>query len=99
MGCVRTPILPSRGTFSADGQLFKGLSARWIEAKSGCRGIRAGQPDDPMARTHELEDGGGADPAGCAGNEDRHEQDLQLSGAPGRAVEHATYPTDAFPDA
>jgi hypothetical protein len=33
MGCVRTPILPGRGTFSADGQLVTGLSARWIQAK------------------------------------------------------------------
>jgi hypothetical protein len=38
------------------------------------RSIRASEPDDPMARADELGNDGGADPAGCAGDEDTHER-------------------------
>ena len=38
------------------------------------RGIRAGQPDDLMARADELGNDGGADPAGRAGDENAHEK-------------------------
>jgi hypothetical protein len=31
---LASPILPDHGTFSADGQAIKGLSARWFQAKS-----------------------------------------------------------------
>ncbi len=40
-------------------------------------GIRAGEADDLMARADELRDDGGADPAGCAGNENFHRKFLQ----------------------
>jgi len=38
------------------------------------RGIRAGEPCDPMARGDELGNDGGADPAGRAGDEHAHEK-------------------------
>ena len=38
------------------------------------RGIRAGQPGDLMARAEEFGHHGGADPAGCAGDEYAHEE-------------------------
>ena len=38
------------------------------------RGIRAGEPDDLMARADELGNDGGADPAGRAGDEYTHEK-------------------------
>lgn len=34
IGSLVSPILPDHGTFSADGQAFKGLSARWFQAKT-----------------------------------------------------------------
>ena len=40
----------------------------------GGRGVRAGEPDDLMARADELGDDGGADPAGRAGDEYAHEK-------------------------
>src|SRR5262249_2904539 len=40
----------------------------------GCgRGIRPGEPEDLMARADEFGDDGRADPAGCAGDENPHE--------------------------
>ena len=42
--------------------------------EGGGRGIRAGQPDDLMARADELGNDGGADPAGRAGDENTHEK-------------------------
>ena len=37
------------------------------------RGIRASEPDDLMSGADQLGDGGRADPAGCSGDEDAHE--------------------------
>ena len=42
--------------------------------EGGGRGIRAGEPDDLMARADELGNDGGADPAGRAGDENTHEK-------------------------
>jgi hypothetical protein len=42
-----------------------------VGERSG-RGIRAGQPEDLMARADELGDDGRADPAGRAGDENAH---------------------------
>ncbi len=47
--------------------------------EGGGRGIRAGQPDDLMARADELGDDGGADPAGRAGDEYTHEKTSRWS--------------------
>ena len=43
------------------------------------RGVRAGEPDDLMARADELGNDGGADPAGRAGDEDAHERTSRWS--------------------
>jgi hypothetical protein len=40
----------------------------------GGRGIRAGEPEDLMARPDQLGDDGGADEAGRAGEENTHER-------------------------
>jgi hypothetical protein len=34
IGSLASPILPDHGTFFADGQAIKGLSARWFQAKA-----------------------------------------------------------------
>ncbi len=50
------------------------------------RGIRAGEPDDLMARAQELGNDGGTNPAGRAGDEDTHEKGLQFVVRPHRRV-------------
>ena len=42
--------------------------------REGRRGVRARQPGDLMARADEFGNDGGADPAGCAGDEDMHKK-------------------------
>jgi hypothetical protein len=51
------------------------VAAAGLGAESGHLGggrVRAGQADDLVAGLDELGDGGRADPAGCAGDEDAH---------------------------
>ena len=49
---------------------------RWTSAPAAARaaadGIRAGEPDDLMARADEFGNDGGADPAGRAGDKNTH---------------------------
>jgi hypothetical protein len=52
--------------------------------EGGGRGVRAGKPDDLMARADELGHDGGADPARRAGNENTHEKHPDARPSPHR---------------
>src|SRR5262249_48956462 len=58
--------------------------------EGGSRGIRASESDDLMACAEQLGNDGGADPAGCTGNENAH-GNLQMVACPGHGLQNVRY--------